>query len=169
MQEDLAAAEAELAGWYETMQRETHALKRMYQHQPSRDLLEHGAKANSPAAEGPADADVPDWLKKVKSKRKMTAAEKGNRVAARQLPQVHRLVKSCDQQLLWHVHVCASLVCMKVCMSMCGSDMIKLVVQWLRMLPACLLLSMYLICSFRLCSLCVLDANCSTALQRLRL
>ena len=131
MQEDLAAAEAELAGWYETMQRETHALKRMYQHQPS-DLLEHGVKANSPAAEGPADADVPDWLKKVKSKRKMTAAEKGNRVAARQLPQVHRLVKSCDQQILWHVHVCASLVCMKVCMSMCVSDMNKLVVQWSR-------------------------------------
>lgn len=31
MQEDLAAAEMELASWYETMQRETEALKLTYQ------------------------------------------------------------------------------------------------------------------------------------------
>lgn len=31
MQEDLAAAEMELASWYETMQRETEALKQAYQ------------------------------------------------------------------------------------------------------------------------------------------
>lgn len=112
VQEDLAAAEAELAGWYETMQRETHALKRMYQHHPSHDLLDHGTVANSPATEGAADTEVvpmPDWLTKVKSKANMTNAEKSKRVAARQLPQVHRLAKASDQQNLWHV--CAFTFC----------------------------------------------------------
>ena len=116
MQEDLAAAEAELAGWYETMHRETHALKHMYQHNPTHDLLDHGAVANSPAAEGAAEtevAPVPDWLKKVKSKPKMTNAEKGNRVAARQLPQVDRLVKTCNQQRLWMCE-CIHILCMCV-------------------------------------------------------
>lgn len=92
VQEDLAAAEAELAGWYETMQRETHALKRMYQHHSRQDLLDHGAAADGPAADGAADTEVPpvpDWLKKPRSKPKMTNAEKSNKVAARQLPQVH--------------------------------------------------------------------------------
>lgn len=91
MQEDLAAAEAELAGWYETMQRETHALKRLYHHHSRHDLPDHGAMGDGPAAEGEADAEVPpvpDWLKKPRSKPKMTSAEMGNRVAARQLPQV---------------------------------------------------------------------------------
>lgn len=94
MQEDLAAAEAELAGWYETMQRETHALERLYQHHSRHGLLDHGAVADGPAAEGAADTEVPpvpDWLKKPRSKPKLTRAEIGNRVAARQLPQVHRL------------------------------------------------------------------------------
>lgn len=131
MQEDLAAAEAELAGWYETMQRETHALKRIYQHQPNHDLLDHGVLANSPAAEGAADTEVlhvPDWLKKVESKPKMTNAEKGNRVAARQLPQVHRLVKACNEQSSWetylmldvyvHPHVCVTVfMCAKLCLT----------------------------------------------------
>lgn len=124
MQEDLAAAEAELAGWYETMQRETHALKRMYQHQPSHDLLDHGAVANSPAAEGAPDTEVPpvpDWLEKVESKSKMTNAEKGNRVAARQLPQVHRLAKACDEQSLWRTHLIVDVyvrphLCVKMCL-----------------------------------------------------
>ena len=123
MQEDLAAAEAELAGWYETMQRETHALKRMYQQHPSHDLLDHGAAANSPAADRAADAGVPpvpDWLKKVQSKTKMTNAEKGSRVAARQLPQVRRLVtKTCGACVRACMRVCESL---HVCLNMCLTD-----------------------------------------------
>ena len=62
LKEDLAAAEAELAGWYETMQRETNALKRAYQ-SSGQDLLSsphemgpsspHGAGPRSPHGTGP--------------------------------------------------------------------------------------------------------------------
>ena len=104
LQEDLAAAEAELAGWYETMQRETHALKRIYHQVAARDsspvpleaqVSEAGvdhAKGKSPSgagpvdAEGPAEGPVPEWL--TRDKQKMTDAQKADKIAARQLPQV---------------------------------------------------------------------------------
>lgn len=57
MQEDLAAAEAELAGWYETMQRETNALKRIY-HSPDHDVTHSlhgtGLPDSSKVSPGPA-------------------------------------------------------------------------------------------------------------------
>ena len=52
LQEDLAAVEAELAGWYETMQRETKALKRIYKSQQAMEA------SISPAEAGPAGALV---------------------------------------------------------------------------------------------------------------
>lgn len=105
LQEDLAAAEAELAGWYETMQRETHALKRIYHQVAAHDstpvpletqasgAVANHAKAKSPSgagqvdAEGPAEGPVPEWL--TRDKQKMTDAQKADKIAARQLPQVY--------------------------------------------------------------------------------
>ena len=100
LQEDLAAAEAELAGWYETMQRETHALKRIYQQTSAQDstqvALERRVSAassahpegNSPTGPRPqnADAPVPEWL--TKGKCKMSDVGKADKIAAQQLPQV---------------------------------------------------------------------------------
>lgn len=101
MQEDLASAEAELAGWYETMQRETNALKRLYRQDPTHEPLDplsaaqvgsdHAGGPDSLAAQGAAESTeperaVPDWL--TKGKQQMASVEKGNGVAARQQPQV---------------------------------------------------------------------------------
>lgn len=100
------------------MQRETHALKRMYQHHSSHESLHHTAstgadhavgKGNSPAGEGAVDPEgpVPDWLTRPRGKPKMTNAEKGDRIAARQLPQVHCLVSTSDSTLHGvRVHLC---------------------------------------------------------------
>ncbi|KAL3137184.1 structural constituent of cytoskeleton [Trebouxia sp. C0010 RCD-2024] len=99
LKEDLASAEAELAGWYETMQRETHALKRLYQQDPTHESLKPKAGpagsdhavgdslAAQAAVEGTdSDRVIPEWL--TKGRQQMKSGEKGDRVAARQLPQV---------------------------------------------------------------------------------
>lgn len=119
LQEDLASAEAELAGWYETMQRETRALKRLYQQGPTHESLDPKAgQAGSDHAVGDSlaaqtegtdsDRAVPDWL--IKGRQQMTTGEKGDRVAARQLPQVRLAAHIAWQHSLWHaclgVHVC---------------------------------------------------------------
>jgi len=89
LQEDLAAAEAELAGWYETMQRETNALKRIYQVE-GHDLLDSlsgaglGAEGQSPAREGLNSPQATGLVRKMSHN-----GENVNKTAARQLPQVH--------------------------------------------------------------------------------
>ncbi len=89
LQEDLAAAEAELAGWYETMQRETNALKRIYQVE-GHDLLDSpsaaglGAEGQSPAREGLNSPQATGLVRKMSHN-----GENFNKTAARQLPQVH--------------------------------------------------------------------------------
>ncbi len=89
VQEDLAAAEAELAGWYETMQRETNALKRIYQFE-GHDLLHSssgaglGAEGQSPAREGLNSSQATGLVRKMSHN-----GENVNKTAARQLPQVY--------------------------------------------------------------------------------
>lgn len=121
MQEDLASAEAELAGWYETMQRETHALKRLYQQDPTHESLKPKAGpagsdhavgdslAAQAAVEGTdSDRVIPEWL--TKGRQQMKSGEKGDRVAARQLPQVALAARCTWQPSVWYacigVHVC---------------------------------------------------------------
>ncbi len=64
VQEDLAAAEAELAGWYETMQRETNALKRIYQIE-GHDVLDSpsgvGLRARALLEKGSTALRLQDW------------------------------------------------------------------------------------------------------------
>ncbi|KAA6427234.1 MAG: hypothetical protein FRX49_02991 [Trebouxia sp. A1-2] len=86
--EDLAAAEAELAGWYETMQRETNALKRIYQPE-GHELLDGpsgaclGAEGHSPAREGLNSPQATGLVRKMSRN-----GDNINKTAARQLPQV---------------------------------------------------------------------------------
>ena len=102
VQEDLAAAEAELAGWYETMQRETTALKQIYSG-PDQDAPEspHGAgpsEGKGPAktgkSEGPStsgqelgNSDA-DGRRSAASKNASHKRQSPEKVFARQLPQV---------------------------------------------------------------------------------
>ncbi|KAL0035491.1 hypothetical protein WJX77_008723 [Trebouxia sp. C0004] len=87
LKEDLAAAEAELAGWYETMQRETSALKSIYQTE-GHDLLDSpsgagpGAEGQSPAREGLNSPQATGLVRTMSQ-----SGENAGRLAARQLPQ----------------------------------------------------------------------------------
>lgn len=89
VQEDLAAAEAELAGWYETMQRETNALKRIYQIE-GHDVLDSpsgvglGAEGQSPAREGLNSPQAAGLVRRMSHN-----GGNADKIAARQLPQVH--------------------------------------------------------------------------------
>lgn len=88
VQEDLAAAEAELAGWYETMQRETNALKRIYQSDglgvPDSPLgAGLGAEGRRPSGEGLQGTKAAGLTRKMSR-----TGEKADKIAARQLPQV---------------------------------------------------------------------------------
>ena len=100
VQEDLAAAEAELAGWYETMQRETTALKRIYSG-PDQDAPDspHGARpsehkgpAKTGSPEGPStsgqDPGNADGRRSAASKNVSHKRQSPEKVFARQLPQV---------------------------------------------------------------------------------
>jgi len=97
LQEDLAAAEAELAGWYETMQRETNALKRIYDNEAldaSDTSPGAGAEGKSPSGQGPKSPEVAGLLRKSRH-----TGEKADKIAARQLPQVIAPVRNvCHHQ-----------------------------------------------------------------------
>lgn len=114
VQEDLAAAEAELAGWYETMQRETNALKRIYQPE-GHDLLDSplgaglGAEGQSPAREGLNSPQATGLVRKMSHNSKNV-----NKTAARQLPQV-QIVLLLALQLTVLSTVCAVQDCCGAC------------------------------------------------------
>ena len=114
VQEDLAAAEAELAGWYETMQRETNALKRIYQCE-DHDLLDSpsgaglGAEGQSPAREGLNSPQATGLVRKMSHN-----GENVNKTAARQLPQVQIVLLLALQSTVLSI-VCAVPDCCGAC------------------------------------------------------
>jgi hypothetical protein len=118
LQEDLAAAEAELAGWYETMQRETNALKRIYQFE-GHDLIDSpsgaglGAEGQSPAREGLNSPQATGLVRRMSHN-----GEKVNKTAARQLPQVKIVLLLALQPTVLSI-VCAVQDCQGNCAVYC--------------------------------------------------